>query len=142
MPKTIEQKVRFNIPPDELFEIYMDSQKHSQACGYKTFISRKVGRNFSVPPYLKGKNLAIVPKKMIVQTWRENDWKKTDLDSILILSFSKAKGGGQIHLVHANLPEKVYKAIYKGWHKHYPYGIWCNHYWRPWRAYVKKRFKK
>jgi len=133
MPKTIEQKVRFNIPPEELFEIYVNSKKHSAACGHKTYVSRKVGANFSVPPYLSGKNLAIVPRKMIVQAWRESDWKKTDLDSILILNFSKVKGGGQIHLVHANLPDNVYKAIKRGWRKHY---------WNPWRIYVRKKFKR
>ncbi len=132
MPKTIEQKVKFNLAPEKLFEIYMDSKKHSQACGYKIFINRKVGGKFSVPPYLKGKNLRLVQGKLIVQAWRESDWRKTDLDSILILSFSKIKGGGQIHLVHANLPDNVYQAINRGWHKHY---------WKPWRVYIKKIFK-
>jgi len=133
MPQTIQQKIKFNIPPEELFEIYINPKKHSAACGHKTYVSRKVGAKFSVPPYLFGKNLAVVPPKMIVQSWRESDWKKNDLDSILILSFSKTKGGGQIHLVHANLPDWVYKTIYRGWHKHY---------WTPWRAYIKRKFKK
>lgn len=146
MPKTIEQKVKFNIPPEKLFEIYLSSKKHSQACDHKTYVSRKVGANFSVPPYLSGENLAIVPKKMIVQAWRESDclsaparqilsgWqagKKTDLDSILILTFSRVRG--QIHLAHANLPDKVYKTINRGWRKHY---------WNPWRVYIEKKFKK
>lgn len=133
MPETIQQKVKFNIPPEELFKIYMNSKKHSAACGHKTYVSKKVGDNFSVPPYLFGKNLVIIPKKMIVQAWREHDWKKTDLDSILILSFSKVKGGGLIHLVHANLPDKIYKAIHRGWHIHY---------WNPWRNYIRKKFKR
>ncbi|OGC74461.1 MAG: hypothetical protein A2145_05910 [candidate division Zixibacteria bacterium RBG_16_40_9] len=133
MPRTIEQKVKFNLAPEKLFDIYMDAKKHSQACGYKTCINRKVGGNFSIPPYHKGKFLALVPPKLIVQTWRENDWKKTDLDSILILNFSPVRGGGQIHLVHANLPDHIYKAINRGWYKHY---------WNPWRVYIKKKFKK
>ena len=133
MPETIEQKVKFNIPPEELFEIYINPKKHSVACGHKTYVSRKVGSKFSIPPYLSGKNLVIIPEKMIVQAWREHDWGKTDLDSILILNFSKVKGGGQIHLVQANLPDKVYKAINRGWRKHY---------WNPWRVYIEKKFKK
>lgn len=133
MPKTIEQKVKFKVGPEILFEIYMDPQKHTQACGYKTYINPKAGGNFSIPPYHQGKFLALVPQKLIVQTWRENDWKKTDLDSILILSFSKIKRGGQIHLVHANLPENVYQIINRGWHKHY---------WKPWRVYIKQKFKR
>ncbi len=133
MPKTIEQKVKFNLAPEKLFEIYMDSKKHTQACGYKTYINPTVGGNFSLPPYHHGKFLALVPTKLIVQTWRENDWKKTDLDSILILSFSKILGGGQINLVHANLPENVSQTINRGWHKHY---------WKPWRVYIKENYRK
>lgn len=62
----------------------------------------------------------------IVQSWRTSDWKKTDLDSILILRFSRAPRGARIALVHANVPDKWYAMIQKGWQKYY---------WKPWKAY-------
>jgi hypothetical protein len=53
---------------------------------------------------LAGKDLLIVPKKMIVQSWRSSAWKKTDSDSILILNFSKTASGARVDLVQAKVP--------------------------------------
>ena len=130
MAKTIQQTARFPASPEALFDIYLDSKKHSAATNSKASVSRKVGGKFSAfHGMLQGRNLAIVPKRMIVQVWRGSDWKQTELDSILILTFRKAPGGGQIDLVHANIPDHAYPGIRRGWPKYY---------WKPWKAYLRK----
>jgi hypothetical protein len=43
MTKTIQQSVRFRASPEELFDIYLDSKKHSEATGGRARMSRKVG---------------------------------------------------------------------------------------------------
>lgn len=129
MAKTIQQTVKFTVSPEKLFDIYMNSKKHSAAIKSRASVSRKVGGKFNAfGGVLRGKMLVIAPKRMIVQTWRGSDWKKTDPDSILILTFSKASGGGRISLVHANVPDRHYVGINKGWNKYY---------WKPWKAYLK-----
>ena len=134
MAKTIQQTVTFNASPDELFDIYLDSKKHSAAVNDKASISRAAGRKFSVfDGYITGTNLLIVPKRLIVQSWRGSDWKAREPDSVLILAFSKAGGGGQIALVHANVPDNHAASISKGWHQYY---------WKPWKAYLKRRPRK
>ena len=134
MAMTIQQSARFSVPPEVLFDIYLDSKKHSAAVQSKASVSRKVGGRFSAfNGMLQGKNLAIVPKRMIVQAWRGSDWKQTELDSILILTFSKVPGGGQISLVHANIPDRAYPGIRRGWPKYY---------WNPWRIYLKQKAGK
>ena len=106
MPKTIQQKVSFRASPDTLFNIYLSSRKHTAATGAKAGMSRRVGGRFMAHAgHLRGRNLAIVPKRLIVQSWRGSDWKAREPDSVLILAFSKARGGGQITLVHVNLPD-------------------------------------
>ncbi len=131
MAKTIQQTARFSVPPEVLFNIYLDSKKHSAATSSKASVSRKAGGKFSAfHGMLQGRNLAIVPKRMIVQAWRSSDWKRAELDSILILSFSKAPGGGQIDLVHANIPDHAFPGIRRGWPKYY---------WRPWKSYLKRQ---
>ncbi len=131
MAKTIQQTARFSVPPEVLFNIYLDSKKHSAATSSKASVSRKVGRKFSAfHGMLQGRNLAIVPKRMIVQAWRSSDWKPTQLDSILILTFSQARGGGQIDLVHANIPDRAYPGIQRGWPKYY---------WKAWKAYLSRQ---
>lgn len=129
--KTIQQTVKFGVPPERLYDIYMDSKKHGAAVNSRASVGRKVGSRFSAfGGMLRGRILARVPGRMIVQTWRGSNWKKTEGDSILILTFSKARGGGRIHLVHANLPDAHAARINRGWVKYY---------WKPWRAYLKRR---
>ena len=131
MAKTIQQSVKFRVSPEELFDIYMNSKKHSAATNSRVSVSRKVtGRFTAFGGMLRGKILALAPKRMIVQSWRGSDWKKTDLDSILILTFSRVRRGGRISLVHANVPDRHYAGINKGWAKYY---------WKPWKAYLKRK---
>ena len=130
MAKTIQQTVKFGAPPEKLFDIYLNLKKHAAAVNSQASISRKVGVRFRIfGGALQGKNLAITPKRMIVQSWRGSDWKKSEGDSILILTFSKAPGGGRISLVHANVPDRRYAGINRGWNKYY---------WKPWRAYLRR----
>jgi uncharacterized protein YndB with AHSA1/START domain len=43
---------------------------------------------------LSGTILQVVPKRLIVQSWRSPHWGKTDLDSTLILTFLPETDGG------------------------------------------------
>jgi activator of HSP90 ATPase len=131
MTKAIQQTVRFSAKPEELFELYMDSKKHSAATGGAVVISRKHDGKFTAwHGQLSGRNLLIVPGEMIVQSWRAISWKPSDPDSILILRFSKAPGGGQVDMVHVSVPEHDHKGVTKGW-PHY--------YWEPWKKYLAKK---
>ena len=128
MPKTIQQTVKFKVKPEKLYDIYMDSKMHSDAIGAPVKISKKVGGAFSSHgKYIIGKNLVLVPKKMIVQTWRGSDWTKKDLDSILTLTFNKVAGGSELVMVHNNVPDKHAKGITGGWN---------DYYWKLWKLYV------
>lgn len=128
MTEAIQQSAEFNASPETLYEIYMDSRKHTKATGSLAKLSRKAGGTFTAfAGTLRGKNLLIVPKKMIVQSWRAKSWHKTDPDSVLILTFSKAASGGRVDLVHVNVPEHDHKGVTQGWQKYY---------WGPWRAYL------
>lgn len=128
MRSAIQQRVRFNASPARLFKLYMDSRQHSASTHAKALVSQKVGGRFSAfGGVITGKMLAVVPNRMIVQSWRAKHWKITDLDSILVLKFIKVKEGTQINLVHVNVPEHDHDGVKKGWVKYY---------WKPWRAYL------
>jgi len=130
MTPAIQLRVRFNVSPARLFRLYMDSGQHSAATGAEAVVSTKVGGKFSAfGGMITGRMLAIVPNRMIVQTWRAKHWKKTDLDSTLVLTFGKITDGTQIDLVHVNVPEHDHDGVTKGWEKYY---------WGPWRAFLEK----
>ena len=130
MVKTVIQEVTFKgVTPKKLYQTYMSSAGHSAATGAKAFIDPKVGGKFAAFGMLKGRFLALVKDKLIVQTWRAVKFKKGDEDSILSLRFDKVKGGSRVRLVHAFVPDHDYAAIRKGWPRHY---------WKPWKRYFKK----
>ena len=69
MARTIQQTVTFRVPPDQLFDTYLSSRKHTVATGAKAVMSRAVGAKFMAHAgHLRGRNLAIVSKRLIVQS--------------------------------------------------------------------------
>ena len=69
MTKTLLQKILFkNTTPKALYDLYMDSKKHSIATGAPAKLSDKVGGKYSVHGgYITGKNLQLVKNKLIIQ---------------------------------------------------------------------------
>jgi hypothetical protein len=134
MTKAIQQSVRFPVSPQKLFDIYLDSGKHSAATGGRARMSRKVGGTFTAwNEQLRGRNLLIVPKRLIVQAWRATHWRPGDPDSILVLQFSKAPGGAEIDLLHVHVPSHDHKGVTQGWPKYY---------WKPWKKYLEAKKKR
>lgn len=129
--QTIIQKVKFNATPKELYEIFVDPKKLSDATGGKATGSGKVGGKFTAwNGYISGKHLGLVPGQLIVQSWRANEFKKGDKDSILILAFQKTGGGTELTMTHAVVPDKLAPHFKTGWYESY---------WNPIKKYLKKK---
>ena len=127
--KTLTQKVVFkNTTPEELYALYMDAKLHSKVTGNTAKITSKEGSSYSAfGLFISGKNLRLIPAKLIVQTWRASDWKKSDMDSIFMLSFEKKGNDAILNMVHANIPDDQAAGIKSGWN---------DYYWTPWKAYL------
>src|SRR5262249_9389052 len=125
MPRTIEQAITFRTTPERLYRLYLSARQHAAACGGwgEAPIQPGVGGGRAMAHHMKGKFLALVPGKLIVQTWRGSDWKRSDLDSVLILSFARRRGACRVVMVHANVPDAHARSITKGW---------FTYYWQPW----------
>lgn len=129
MTPLIQQTVRFRATPTTLFNLYLDSRKHTLATGAPAKVSRKAGGKFSAfGGRIGGKTLAIEPGKRVTQLWRAKHWKKEDW-SVLVLTFTKVAGGAQVDLIHIGVPHYDQKGVRKGW---------PNYYWRPWKKYLAK----
>lgn len=129
MTKTITQKIVFkNTSPKALYDLYMNSKKHSIATGAPAKLSPKVGGAYSAHGgYITGKNLHLAKDALIVQSWRGMDWDKNEADSTFMISLEKKGKDTVVHAIHAHVPEKHVKGIDKGWH---------DHYWKPWKKYL------
>ncbi len=114
MSKTIIQDVVFkNTTSKDLYELYMDEEKHSIATGAPAKISAKEGSEYSAHSgYITGKNLQLIKDRLIVQSWRAQSWSVNDVDSTFIIYLEPQGADTLLHAVHANL------------------------YWEPWRLYL------
>ncbi len=116
---TIKQSITFSASAWELYEAIIDAKKHAAFTGGAARISATVGGAFSVyDGYATGKNLALVPGKKIVQTWRAEDWPEGVVSKITFL-FSPFNRGTKLTFTQTGVPANQYDAIAMGWYEHY-----------------------
>jgi len=131
MPRTIQLAASLPASPDRLFDMYLDPVEHSAFTGSPVTISAHPGAHFcAFDNALTGTILQVVPKRLVVQSWRSPFWGSADVDSTLILTFLPDKDGGRIELVHVNVLEEDFAGVSHGWEKFY---------WSPWRAYLTRQ---
>ena len=117
--KPIRQVVFFKASPHEVYEMLMDSKKHSEFTGAKASISLKAGGKFSAyDGYIGGVNVELVQGERIVQKWRGSDWTKNHY-STAIFELEKIDKGTKLIFNQTGVPEEHHEAISKGWVEHY-----------------------
>ena len=128
MPKTIVHRVVFKrTAARDLYNLYMNPKKHAYISGEPAKIVAKEGTKFSVfGGYITGKNLHLVKDKLIVQSWRGSDWKKSDLDSTFIIRLEQKGKDAILLATHANVPDNHFVGTNKGWYTHY-WNAWKRH---------------
>jgi len=130
MPNTIRQSITLSAPPEDVFEVLMDSRKHTKLTGATARIDRSVGGKFSAyDGYIEGQNVEVVRNKRIIQLWRGSDWPPGHYSRA---TFHLRKIARRTHLVfrQSNVPPGQYKAIKQGW---------TDFYWNPLRKMFNTR---
>jgi uncharacterized protein YndB with AHSA1/START domain len=110
--------------------MYLDPVEHAALTGAPVTISDQPGAEFlAFDGVLTGTILQVVPKRLVVQSWRSPHWGPTDVDSTLVLSFLPDGDGGRIELTQVNVVDADFAGVSQGWEKFY---------WAPWRAYLTR----
>jgi activator of HSP90 ATPase len=131
MSKTIQLAASLPASAERLFDMYLDPAGHSAFTGQPVTISSESGASFrAFGGALSGTILQVVPKRLIVQSWRSENWGESDIDSTLILTFHPEKDDGRIELVQVNVAESDFAGVCHGWEKYY---------WTPWREYLTSK---
>jgi activator of HSP90 ATPase len=126
--KDIRQNIFFSASPHDVYEMLMDSKKHSAFTQSKATISRKVGGKISVwDGWAGGKNTKLVKDKEIVQTWRADDWPEGHY-SIATFKLARKGKGTQLTFMQKGVPSDKYRDISDGW---------MEYYWEPMKEYLK-----
>jgi activator of HSP90 ATPase len=129
--KNIEKEIIIKSSPHEIYEVFMDSRKHSKLTESKAKISREIGGSFSIyEGDIIGENLELIQDQKIVQTWRSEseNWPKGHYSTIT-LALEPADQGTLIKFTHADIPEASCKSIEEGWD---------NYYWEPLKRMLEK----
>ncbi|MCJ7715274.1 MAG: SRPBCC domain-containing protein [Anaerolineales bacterium] len=91
--------------PEEIFQAWLDSEKHSKMTGGKAIISDQEGESFSAwDGYILGRNLKLHPDHQIIQEWRTTEFEESDPDSLLKISLIPEGRSTRITIEHSNLP--------------------------------------
>lgn len=130
MSRTIQIATSLPAPADRLFEMYLDPVEHAAFTGAPVTISDKPGAPFrAFNDVLAGTILQVVPKRLVVQSWRSPHWGAEDLDSTLVLTFVPDGDAGRIELTQVNVVDTDFAGVSQGWEKFY---------WTPWREYLTR----
>ncbi len=117
--RTIKQTIILAATPHEIFEMWMDSEKHAQITGSAAEIGRYVGSEFSTfDNYSTGQTLELVADKKIVQIWGASDWPP-DHYSTLTLELTAVNGKTKLVFTQKGVPEDQYEEIRQGWYDYY-----------------------
>ncbi len=131
--KTLKQTRTFNADAMDLYDLLMDSKKHSKMTGAKAKISSKVGGAFSAwDGYCSGENIELVPGEKIVQTWRGSDWPEGVVSRTTYSFASVGPGKTKLTFTQSGIPEQEYEGVKQGW---------IDFYWDPMANIVSQKTK-
>lgn len=90
MPRTIHIAAFLQAPPGKLYDMYLNPMTHAAITGAPVSIGAGAGSEFlAFHGMLRGTILQVIPKRLIVQSWRGNKWKTSDLDSSWFCPFGR-----------------------------------------------------
>ena len=131
MPRTVTLAVDLPAPPSRLYAMYLNPRIHAAFTGAPVKIAARRGARFEAfGGALSGTILQIIPKRLIVQSWRSTQFGKRDIDSTLVLAFFAHGIGGRVELTHVNIADDDFGGVSEGWSKYY---------FIPWRAYLVQK---
>lgn len=130
MRSVIRQSVVLAAKAEDLYDTYLDPKRHAAVTGSAVTVSDKPGTKFSAFfGSITGRTLAVIPPRLIVQSWRSTNFGSGDPDSTLILEFVPQGKKGRINLIQLDVPAVDFRGVSDGWELYY---------WTPWRRYLKK----
>ena len=116
---TITQDILLPGAPHDIFELWMDSEKHASFTNGEAKIDRQVGGAFTTfDGWATGKTLELVPDKKIVQLWRAEEWPAGHFSTITVL-LAPAPTGTAVTFTQTDIPSTFAKGVTKGWQDFY-----------------------
>jgi len=127
----IEQTVRFEASPADIFDALLNPIKHTEFTGSPATTSRRTGARFTAwDGYISGKNIRLVKNAKIVQEWKTTEWPKDYPPSRLEFTLNAKNGETELKMIQSRVPAEQVEDYRKGWY---------DSYWNPLKKYFEKR---
>jgi uncharacterized protein YndB with AHSA1/START domain len=106
--------------PDEIYDAWIDSEKHSAMTESTATIDGTVGGSYTAgDDYIHATFTELEPGARIVQTWRSTDFPEDAGDSIVEVILTPVTNGTKVTINHSEIPEGQGKEYKKGWKEFY-----------------------
>ncbi len=128
--EVIKQEAVIDAIPFEVYEAYLNPEKHAEFTGSPATGSPRVGGKFTAwDGYIEGKFLELEKGKRIVHEWKTTEWPAEYPPSIIELTFRPKGKKTVLTMVHSKAPAEQAADYEKGW---------LEWYWEPLKRYFKK----
>jgi activator of HSP90 ATPase len=127
---TIRQTRYIAVPPDELYDAYLNDETQAKFTGAQASCERFVGGSFTAwNGYIRGKNVRLENGRRIIQEWVTTEWPNGYGPSLLEFTFHPKGRGTEVRMKQSHVPTDQAKYYQKGWDEFY---------WRPMKSFFKK----
>lgn len=115
----LHQEVDFKAAPQRIYDALLDSKQFTAFSGAPAEINSEVGGAFSLfGGLIVGRNVELIPNKLIVQAWRPSHWNLGQY-SMVRIELKEHAGQTQLVLDHTGFSEGDFRHLNAGWHEHY-----------------------
>lgn len=110
----------FPVPPEVLYEAWLDGRQHAAMTGAPASGEATVGAAFSAwDGYIWGANLELEPHHRIVQSWTTGDFPEGCPPSRLEVRFENGPQGTRLTLTQTQIPPGQTDNYRQGWEDYY-----------------------
>jgi len=123
----LHQEIEIKATAQRVYDALLDAKQFAAFTGLPAEVSRDAGGAFSLfGGLIVGRNVELIPNKLIVQAWRPAHWNLGQY-SIVRIELKEQAGQTRIILDHSGFPEGDFRHLNSGW---------TEHYWEPLKKFL------
>jgi len=116
----IKISTTLNVSPEQLFNDWLNSEKHTAFTGETSNCSDQEGGVFQhSDSYIWGRNLELNYPNRILQSWRTKVFPESAENSFIEIFFIESSKGCRFKIKHSNIPEGQGEKYEQGWKDYY-----------------------
>ncbi|MGD0319151.1 MAG: SRPBCC domain-containing protein [Nitrososphaerales archaeon] len=128
--EAIRQKVLIEAGPEEVYDAYVNLERHAEFTGSPAIGTPRVGGRFTAwDGYILGKFLVLESGKRVVHEWKTTEWPAGYPPSLVELTLKEKGKKTELTMVHSRVPAEQAEEYAQGWK---------DYYWEPLKEYFRK----